>query len=54
MAQPKTIKEKLQGMFPKIPDVGEITKMMDDRFQKLLDKLDEILQELRKQNGGTP
>lgn len=41
-------KEKLQGMFPKLPDVGEITKLMDDRFSQLLAKLDEILVELKK------
>lgn len=45
------LKEKLQGMFPKIPDVGQITQMLDERFQKLLDKLDEILVELKKQNA---
>lgn len=48
--KPRTIKEKLQGMFP---NIGEITAMMDDRFGQLLAKLDEILAELKKANGTT-
>jgi hypothetical protein len=50
MTAKKPLKERLQGMFPKIPDIGEITRMMDDRFGQLLAKLDEMLVELRKQN----
>lgn len=44
---------RTMGMFPKIPDMGEIEGKLDQRFDRLIAKLDEILQELRKQ-GGTP
>lgn len=43
---------KLQGMFPKIPDMGEIEGKIDQRVDRIIAKLDEILVELRK--GGAP
>jgi hypothetical protein len=39
------------GMFPKIPDMSEIEAKLDQRFDRLIAKLDEILVELRKQGG---
>lgn len=43
---------KFAGMFPKIPDMGEIEAKLDQRFDRLIAKLDEILQELRTQRGA--
>lgn len=47
------LKDRLHqmGFMPKIPDISEITGMMDERFNQLLSKLDEILQELKKANA---
>lgn len=44
---------KTMGMFPKIPDMGEIEAKLDQRFDRLIAKLDEILQELRTQRGAS-
>lgn len=54
MSQPsapnkRTLKDKARE-FMKIPDIGEIQRMMDGRFRELVAKLDEILVELRKMN----
>lgn len=45
---------KTMGMFPKIPDMGEIEGKLDQRVDRIVAKLDEILAELRTQRGGTP
>lgn len=37
---------------PKIPDMGEIETKIDQRVDRIIAKLDEILVELRK--GGAP
>lgn len=47
MAEKRTLKEKVQGMFP---NVGEITNMLDQRFVALIGKLDEMLAEQRTTN----
>lgn len=52
MEQKRTIKERVQGMFPKIPDVGEITAMLDQRFEKLYTVLIEIRDILKRQEDG--
>jgi hypothetical protein len=46
-----TLGERIKsfGMFP---DIGKIQGEMNVKFDQLLAKLDEILQELRKQNAG--
>ena len=51
MEQKKTIKERVQGMFP---NVGQITEMLDQRFEKLYDVLIEIRDLLKRQVDGTP
>lgn len=50
------LRDRLQSMsmFPKIPDMSEIEAKLDQRFDRLIAKLDEILVELRTQRGGTP
>lgn len=57
-----TIRDKIKTMgfgLPKIPDIGEITRLMDERFAQLTARLDEMLVVLREirddgraQSGG--
>jgi hypothetical protein len=35
------------ALFPKIPDIGELEKIFDDDFDRLLAKLDEVIAELK-------
>jgi len=37
-----------------LPDTGKLVSMMDDRFRQLTDRLDAILEELRKLNARPP
>lgn len=37
-----------------MPDMGKITGQMNEKFDALIAKLDEILAELRKRNTGGP
>jgi len=42
---------------PKIPDIGELEKIFDDDFDRLIAKLDEVIAEikgLRADLGNTP
>lgn len=48
------LKQKLQGFMPKIPDIGQVTQMLDERFAQLMGKLEEIRVILAEINSKTP
>jgi hypothetical protein len=48
MPEKKTIKEKIQDFMPNISDT------LSEKFDALMAKLDEILDELKKRNGQQP
>lgn len=46
------LRERFKSMGFGLPDMGKMTAMFNEKFDLLIAKLDEILQELRTQRGA--